>query len=114
MHAKSDPGLVEKASGLDPESLHATFLLNPHSSVRIHTALRLIFHLPENRQDLRSYAGMLHCSVKMREKNFGFELKEREHVSVDDLREKFLKESSEPFPNKSFATSMKFCETLDE
>jgi hypothetical protein len=50
----------------------------------------------------------------MREKNFGFELKQREHVSIEELRDIFLKESTESFPAKSFSTSMKFCQTIDE
>ncbi len=50
----------------------------------------------------------------MSEKNFGFELKQREHVSIDELREEFLHESISPFPANSIKTSMKFCQTIDE
>ncbi len=57
---------------------------------------------------------MVHCSVKMSERNFGFELKRREHVSLEELRDSFLEESASPFPRQSLATSMKFCQTIDE
>lgn len=50
----------------------------------------------------------------MREKNFGFELKQREHISLEELRSTFLKESTHPFPTQSLNTSLKFCETIDE
>jgi hypothetical protein len=50
----------------------------------------------------------------MSEKNFGFELQQREHVSLEELRNSFLEESASPFPRQSLATSMKFCQTIDE
>jgi len=52
--------------------------------------------------------------MKMSEKNFGFDLNGREHVSIDELRSLFLKESAAPFPTRSLETSMKFCQTIDE
>jgi hypothetical protein len=52
--------------------------------------------------------------MKMREKNFGFELQQREHVSLDELRDTFFIETTAPFPSRSLATSMKFCQTIDD
>ena len=57
---------------------------------------------------------MVHCSQKMSEKNFGFKLQQREHISLEELRNSFFKESASPFPQQSLMTSMKFCETIDE